>query len=166
MWAIVKFEKKALNFLKINIKKILGDEVEFYLPQVLVEKYKNNKIIKKTNYLLGNHLFVFHKNLFVKEIYENIKFTKGLKYFFYESKNSQKDIKDFIFKCKDSENYLGYISSSIYKIEKNKEYKFNNGPFVNEIFKIIGLQKNKIDIVLGNFKTSLDLKNFNFSQVL
>jgi len=46
-----------------------------------------------------------------------------------------------------------------------KSYKFNTGPFTNEIFKIINLQKNKINILLNNIKTTIDKRSFLFSPV-
>ena len=42
MWAIAKFEKKNLGFLKKDLKKKLGNDVKFYLPKIFIKKYKKN----------------------------------------------------------------------------------------------------------------------------
>ena len=65
--------------------------------------------------------FCFIKIYFSKNTYEEIKFTKGLKYFFCESKNSQNDITNFVKNCKNSENDLGFIRNSIFNLEKKKK---------------------------------------------
>lgn len=166
MWAILKFKKNNLEFLKANLKEKIGNDLKFYLPKISIQKFKKNKLTNKVYYPLGDHIFLFHKNIFLKNTYEKIKFTKGLKYFFYESKNSQSDIKNFVNNCKNLENDLGYIRNSYLNLEKNKKYKFDNGPFTEKIFKIIGVKKNNIDITLGNFKTTLNYNDFNFSPVL
>ena len=49
--------------------------------------------------------------------------------------------------------------------EKNKIYKFSSGPFTNKIFKIIALNKNKIDILMGNIKSTINKKNFLFEPI-
>ena len=91
-----------------------------------------------------------------------MKFTKGLKYFLSGFSQSQKDIEKFIHKCKESENKYGYLTQSFYEICKNTNYRFSSGPFTEKIFKIINLQKNKIDILLGNIKITTDKKEFSF----
>ena len=93
MWAIIKFDKKNLEFLKNNIKKKLGNEVEFYLPKIFVEKYKNNKLVGQELNLLGDYLFFSHDKLKNKSILNELKFTKGLKYFLDGFSQSQKEIK-------------------------------------------------------------------------
>ena len=47
----------------------------------------------------------------------------------------------------------------------NSNYKFLTGPFAEKIFKIISLQKNKINILMGNLKTTIDKKEFFFNPV-
>ena len=60
----------------------------------------------------------------------------------------------------------GRISPGFLNIILNKNYKFNSGPFSEKIFKIIGLQRNKIDILLGNLKTTINKKEFSFSPLI
>ena len=47
----------------------------------------------------------------------------------------------------------------------NKIYKFTWGPFTQKIFKIINLNKDKIDILIGNIKTRINKKKFLFKPV-
>ena len=63
------------------------------------------------------------------------------------------------------ENENGYITHSIYKTEVNKIYKFASGPFTQKIFKIINLNKEKIDVLIGNLKTRINRKEFLFKPV-
>ena len=66
---------------------------------------------------------------------------------------------------KKLENENGYITQSIYQTEINKIYKFTSGPFTQKIFKIINLNKDKIDILIGNIKTRINKKKFLFKPV-
>ena len=48
MWAVIKFEKKKLSFLKEDLKKKLGDNCKFYLPKlvlkILSKKISNQRV--------------------------------------------------------------------------------------------------------------------------
>ena len=44
-------------------------------------------------------------------------------------------------------------------------YKFITGPLTNKIFKIINFQKNKLNILINNFHTTVDKRDFLFSRV-
>jgi len=163
MWIILKFDKKKFLSLKKDLESKLGKDLIIYYPKILVERYKKNKIIKKEYNILGDYLFCYHKKFTNQKNLEIIKFSKGLKYFlnfFYES---QREIIEFINKCKKTENQKGYISANFYNLCVNASYKFKSGPFNNQIFKIINLHKNRIDILLGEIKTSIEKKKFLFS---
>jgi hypothetical protein len=47
----------------------------------------------------------------------------------------------------------------------NSQYKFASGPFVEEIFEIINLQKNRINILMGNIKTTIKKQEFLFNPL-
>ena len=47
MWTILKFDKKNPSLLKENLIKKLGKDLKLYHPKILVQKYKNNKLINK-----------------------------------------------------------------------------------------------------------------------
>ena len=159
MWAILKIDRKKFSVLKKDLKDKLGADTIFYNPKLLIQKYKNNKLINKELNLLGDYLFCFHTDLNNAKTKSQLKFVRGLKYLLDGFIHSQNEIKDFIYTCKNSEN-AGYLSTNFLNLDKNKQYKFASGPFVDTIFKIINLQKNKIDILMGNFKTTINKKNF------
>ena len=155
MWVIIKFDKNNFKFLKKELKKKLGDNFTIYNPKFFFQKYINNKRIYKEFNLLGDYLFCFHKNFENPDTLNNLKFTKGLKYFLNGFIQSQEEIKKFIKKCKGAENGEGYLTQNFFEFKCNSKYQFVSGPFTEMIFKIIGLQKNKINILLGNVKTTI-----------
>ena len=165
MWTIIKFDNKNLEFLKKGLKKKLGQDFYIYRPKLFIQKYKKNNLLKKELHVLGDYLFCFHKSFKNPQTINKLKFTKGLKYFLEGFIQSQDEIKEFVDKCKKSENEEGYLSQNFFDLCINSKYKFNTGPFSEIIFKIIGLQKNKINILLGNVKTTFNKDEFLFSSV-
>jgi len=95
----------------------------------------------------------------------NLKFCRGLNYFLSGFKQSQTEIENFINKCKSFEDKYGYLSNSFFLQKVNQTCKFSSGPFTNKIFKIIALNKNKIDVLMGNIKTTINRKNFLFKPI-
>ena len=77
---------------------------------------------------------------------------------------SQKEIKEFVGKCKNTEKD-GYLYPDFFNLFKDKKYKFNSGPFADTIFKIINFRKNEIDILMGNLKTTVNRQKFLFYPV-
>jgi hypothetical protein len=165
MWAIIKFDKNNLEFLKKELKKKMGDDFTIYNPKFIFQKHTNNRCINKEFNLLGDYLFCFHKNLKNPDTVNNLKFTRGLKYVLNGFIQSQEEIKKFIKKCKDSENEKGYLTQNFFELCINSKYQFISGPFTKMIFKIINLQKNKINILLGNIKTTIKENEFVFSPL-
>lgn len=160
MWSVIKFDKKKYNLLRGDIEKKIGSNCIIYRPKILIQKYKNNKLIDKEIDILNDYLFCFHEKLGNKNIDQQFNFLRGLKYFLSGHIEFQTDIKNFIEKCKNSENKDGYISKNLFEININSHYKFSSGPFVDKIFKILNLRKNKINILLGNLKTTISKKRF------
>ena len=155
MWAILKFDKNKLEFLKKEIKKKIGSESSFYNPKFFIQRYNKNKLVNKELSLLGDYIFCYHKKFNDYQTINKLKFTKGLKYFLNGFINSQSDIEKFIKKCKESENKNGYLTQNFFKIIKNTQYKFSSGPLSQMIFEVVNLQENKINILLGNIKTTI-----------
>ena len=60
MWTVIKFNKDQLNFLKSELKNKFGEDLKFYCPKIIIEKFKNNKLVKKECNLLGDYLFCFN----------------------------------------------------------------------------------------------------------
>jgi len=164
MWTIIKFNKKKLAYLKDDLKVKLGEDLNIYIPKMFIQKYRNNKFVDREFDLLGNYLFCFHEKFKDPQTISNLKFTRGLKYFLNGFNQSQNEIRKFIEKCKSSEDKNGYLSQNFFELCINSKYKFYSGPFTETIFKIIDLQKNKINILLGNIKTTINKNKFLFSQ--
>ena len=163
MWTVLKFDKKKFEFLKKDISKKLGKNYEIYYPKLVIQKFKNNKLVNKEFDLLGDYLLCFHKDFSDSETIKKLKFCRGLKYFLNGFKSSQTEIEKFIHKCKKNENRNGLLTKNFLDLQIKSKYKFTSGPFVEKIFEIINLQKNKIDILMGNLKTTIKKEEFLFS---
>tara|TARA_X000001036_G_C20578684_1_gene765780 strand:- start:176 stop:673 length:498 start_codon:yes stop_codon:yes gene_type:complete len=163
MWTVLKFDKKALGLLTKGLKEKLGKDLKIYAPKLRIQKYHNNKLINKELSLLGDYMFCFHKDLKYKNTINSLRFVRGLKYFLDDFNRSQKDLEEFIKKCKDSESEEGFISRDFFDLDLKKKYKFASGPFSDKIFQIIDLQRNKIKVLMGNIKTTIKRKEFLFT---
>ena len=165
MWTVLKIEKNKLEFLKRELQKKLNNELNFYIPKFFSEKYLKNKLTRKELNLLGDYVFCYHKKFSDANIINDLKFTKGLKYFLDGFKKSQSEIKNFIQKCKEAENEKGYLTHSFLEIVKNNKYKFSTGPFSQLIFNVVNLQQEKLDIFLGNLKTTVKRDKYFISSL-
>jgi len=165
MWIILKFDNKYFELLKKDLKEKLGAEISIYRPKFLVQKYKNNKVINKELNVLGDYLFCFHKDFINSQSLNKFKFIRGLKYFLTGFSESQEEIVKFIKKCRSLESKEGYLSYGFYDLNINSEYQFSNGPFANLVCKILEFQKNKIQILIGNLKTTIEKNKFLFKPV-
>ena len=126
MWAVIKFDKKNFHLLKETFQKKMGKDCVIYRPKILIQKYKNNKLINKEVDLLGDYLFCFHKNFCKKSTINQLKFSIGLKYFLDGFIEFQLDVKNFIETCKNLEDSKGYISQNLFEININSNYKFSS----------------------------------------
>lgn len=165
MWTIFKLDKKRYSLLKSDFKKKLGNEFIFYSPKMKFQKFRKNKLSNFEFDLMGNYVFCFHKGFSKNSNLSILKFSRGLKYFLNGYNQSQFEISNFIKKCKSLEDKDGYISSNFFKICRNKTYKFSSGPFSEKLFKIIDLQKNQIEILMGNIKTTISKQKFLYKPV-
>ena len=109
--------------------------------------------------------FIGYKSFCKKSTINQLKFSRGLKYFLDGFTELQEDVQNFVEKCKNLEDSKGYISEGLFEININSNYKFSSGPFAEKIFKIVNLQKNKIDILMGSLKTTINKKEFLFTPV-
>ena len=164
MWIVAKYDKKKANFFLEDLKKKLKDKVVIYNPRVKIEKFYKKKLISKEFNILGDYIFCFNPKFANQKILDNLQFTKGLKYFLSGFYKSQKEIKEFIKKCKKSENENGFISADFFDIELNKKYKFNSGPLLNLIFQVVEIQKTKFKIIMGDKIATIE-KGFLFSPL-
>jgi len=161
MWVVIKFKKENLSLLKEDLKKKLGTSPKIYIPTLQLFYTKKNKNFKKKLFILGDYLFCFHKSFEDKKIISSIKYCKGLKYIVEGFKDSQTEIKKFIYHCSKHEDNNGYLKQTFFEISTQKDFKFISGPFSDMIFQIINIQKNKIKILVGNLVTTIsDKKNY------
>ena len=117
MWAIFKINNKQSIYLKKDLEKILGKNIIIYKPKISVQKYKKNKLFSKEYSLLGDYIFCFHSKFNCSSNLNLLKFCRGLKYFLSGSISSQNEIKDFILKCKNSEDKFGNITTDFFQID-------------------------------------------------
>ena len=97
-----------------------------------------------------------------------MKYVKGLKDLIPNFKETQNEITNFIQRCKKTEDKNGFLTSNFYNFlsdYQNRKYKFQSGPFTSFIFKIIEVQKDKLSISIGNYKTTVKSKKFLFEAV-
>ncbi len=165
MWTIIKFDKKKINLLKNDLTKKIGQNYKIYSPKLVFKKFKDKKIILKEFNLLGDYLFCYHENFKNDEILRTLNYLKGIKYVLKGFESCQVDISKFIAKCKNFEDENGFLNSEFYDLKINQNYQFFSGPFSNTIFKIIELQKTKINIMIGNLKTTIKTKEYLFKPI-
>ena len=68
---------------------------------------------------------------------------------------SEKEILEFVEKCKAHEDEDGYLKQGFFESSINTRAKFISGPFTNMIFNIISKQNNKLIIRIGNITTTI-----------
>ena len=165
MWIITKFDKKYLNLLKQDLCNKLDKDIKFYIPKILIKKFYNNKLLNKEVNLLGDYIFCYHEKLSEKKFLNIIKNCRGMKYMLNGHKQFQTEISEFVKGCKSLENDNGYLKQNFYEMELKRSYKFISGPFIEKIFTIIKIQQSKIDILIGDLKTSVKKQEFLFSPI-
>ena len=165
MWTVLKFNKKNLALLKEDFNTKLGKDVKFYAPKIQLKRFLKRKILVKEISLLNDYLLCFHKDFSKRSVLNSLKYCRGLKYFLSDFITSQKEIENFIYKCKKNEIKNGYIASSFFEHKKNENYEFISGPFTNFIFSI--LKENKLSIygTMGNYSVTVS-KNSNYFRTV
>ena len=159
MWIAVECKKNNYQFFIKHLKKKIKDKLILYYPKLKIEKfYRNKKIFKEVN-LIKNYVFCYSKKFDDKKYLNSFKYIRGLKYILSGYHDSQNQIKAFIEKCRNKEDNEGYLLPSFFDVEINKKYKFDSGPFLNHIFKVVEINKNKFKIVMGNKVTTVK-KNY------
>lgn len=155
MWIIAKYKSNELNILKNRFKEILGNEPEYFSPKI-----KYNKIIKQKfktfqKSILEGYLICFHSKFNSKDVLNNLKYTRGITYILDGFKNNQKEIFEFVNKCKNFEDENGFIKQEFFSNKNFTRAKFVSGPFTNIVFDILSRHSDKIEILIGKYKTSI-----------
>ena len=150
MWAIIKINKKNLSLLKKDFLTKLGNDVKFFVPKLRLNIFNKSKLLIKESLLLDDYILCFHKDFKKRSVLSSLKYSKGLKYFLTDFFCSQKEIEQFINKCKENEDDNGYIKPSFFDFKKSKNYEFISGPFTRMIFSIINENKMNLKVLIGN----------------
>ena len=127
MWAVIKFDAKNFNFFKRELRAKLSCNHVLYCPKLLIQKYKNNKLIKKEYNILGDYVFCYDKKFQNEEILTKLKFVKGLKCILGGFSLYQEEIVKFISQCKKFENHNGYITQNFSTIPTDLAGTFKRG---------------------------------------
>ena len=159
MWIVAKVNNKEFNTFKKALMSNLGIVPEIYGPKILIDKLIKNKIHRKKEFILDNYIFLKHDKFLDKNILNSLNYLRGLDMILPFSESSQYEITNFIKKCKENENTLGYLSQSFFDLILNKQVKFNSGPFSKFIGKLIEIQKNKIKVLVKNCLITENTKN-------
>tara|TARA_Y100000591_G_C21401857_1_gene483193 strand:+ start:51 stop:545 length:495 start_codon:yes stop_codon:yes gene_type:complete len=160
MWIVAKMKKNQINILQESIKKKIGSESELYIPKIQITKMIKGKLLnKESKFLLGNYFFIKNNKFENSAILETLKYLKGLHSIVPFAISSQREIIDFINKCKKNENKSGFISQSFFNLIINKKIKFYSGPLTNFICELIEVEKNKIKVLVNNYMVTVNSKN-------
>lgn len=165
MWLIFKIDEKKTNFFKKEICLNTNSETIFYTPKILINRYSKNKLIKKEFKVLGDYIFCHNKKFSNLKLLSILKYTKGCKYILNGFLRSQNEINNFIQNFRKLENKDGYVADNFYALKEKLKYKFKSGPFTDQMFKILKIQKKTFEILLSNFKITLRKENFLFEPL-
>ena len=162
MWIIIKFKQNQFYTLKQEFKKKLEIEPNFFFPKLKLQKIKKNKLISYVSPLLGDYIFCFHPKFSNENILRNVNYLKGVKFLLNGFRNYQKDIPNFINRCRSSEDENGYIKQTFFNFVAIDKIKFLSGPFTNIIFKVLKRQKNSMQVSDGNVNVSFSTERYFF----
>ena len=168
MWIVIKYDKKNFYNLQKDLKEKIGETPIFYLPKIKLQYIKKNKILNKVKFILNDYLFCYHKKFEDTKFLQVIKYTRGLKNLIPNFKEAQKEIINFIQRCKRTEDKNGFVTSKFFNFLsdfKNKNYKFQSGPFTNFIFKVMETQGDSLFISIGKYKTTVKSNKYLFETV-
>ena len=155
MWIIAKYKLNELNILKKKLKEILGDEPKYFIPKIKYTKVVKKKFISIQKSILEGYLICSHNKFASKDILNILKYTKGISYILEGFKNNQKEILEFVNKCKKFEDDEGFLTQSFFCNKNFNRAKFISGPFTNLFFDILSNQSDKIEILMGKYKTTI-----------
>lgn len=155
MWLVIKYKTNQFNFLINNLKEAIGEIPEMCIPKI---KSRKKKYSKKNSdlFLLEDYLICYHKKFSENSTLFQLKYLKGLKYYLDGFQNQQTEIQKFVNYCKHYEKN-GYISQEFFNNINFEKGKFISGPFASLVFNILERNKNKLKVLVGNFKTTINL---------
>ena len=159
MWIIAKYKLNELNILKNKLKEILGNEPEYFIPKI-----KYNKIVKKKfktiqKPILEDYLICFHERFNNSNLLNTLRYIKGINCLLDGFKNNQKEIVTFISRCKSFEDKNGFIKQDFFSYKSFIKGKFVSGPFTNLVFDVLSKHSDKMEILIGKYKTTISEKS-------
>ncbi len=164
MWIVVKYKKGGEHQLIENIQKKIQSSIEYYVPKIKYKLFKNNSSYMYEENILNNYMFIKSEKFKYKNYLDLIQFTKGLILILNNYKISQKNIINFLVKCKTHEKN-GFISSSFFSFIEKTNFIFLTGPFYKKIFKIIRKRNNFLDISVNNLSLKVSNKNLVYKNI-
>ena len=165
MWIIIKFKPNQFHALEKEFKKKLEIEPKFFFPKLNLQRIKKNKLISYASPLLGDYIFCFHPKFNNENILRYVNHFRGVKFLLNGFKNYQKDILNFIDRCKKCEDENGYIKQTFFNFVAVEKIKFLSGPFTNIIFKVLKRQKDSMQVFDGNVNVSFSAERYLFEAV-
>ena len=154
MWTVAKHNPGQSRIFKETMKKILGEEIEYYQPKIVIS-LKKRKIFKN---ILGDYIFCNHKKFLDEKNLKSLQYVKGLSYFLPNYKSDQSSITMFLEKCKMHEGSNKVLQPSFFDDLIELKAKFLTGPFKNLVFDIINRNKNNIIAKINNLKITVKSK--------
>lgn len=165
MWTIIKFDKKKIEELKKNFNKKLGSKPTFYIPKIKIQKNSRKKLNDYEFDILGDYAFCYHRDISKNSVIYSLKNTIGLKYFLEGFSICQKQIIDFIQKCKNYENADGFLRQDFFDIDNKINFQFTAGPFNKFFFRLIEERRKKYVVTLNSFKINISKKRTLFKTI-
>jgi hypothetical protein len=159
MWIIAKYNTNELKIMQNSFAKVLGKTVEFYNPKIKYQKYIKNFLKTYEKPVLEGYIICRHSKFQDSKILNKLKNIRGLKYFLSGYIQNQKEISEFVKKCKIHEDGCGYLQQDFFESSIHTQAKFISGIFTNMIFKIISKKNNKLRIRVGNIITTINNKS-------
>ena len=122
MWVVAKYKKKKKFIEFKNKSKNSFEDIVLYRPKILINYFKNNKLIEKEICLFNDYIFIYSKDFIKKNKLNNLNFTNGIKSVLNNSIFNQKELNDFISKCKNFEDSHGYLKQDFFNFLKKKHF--------------------------------------------
>ena len=161
MWIVFKYKINQLNILKKSLRDLLGNDLEYFIPRIKYDLIIKTKIKTFQKSILEGYLICFDEKFNDKNIVNRLKYTKGINYILDGFQTSQNEILDFVNKCKKFQDQEGFMKQDFFSKTNFTKARFISGPFTNLVFEVLSQQADKIEILIGKYKTILS-KNSRF----
>ena len=122
MWIVIQYKKNNESDLISEIRKKVNSEIEFYIPKIKY-KIKKNSIKEIEENILKDYMFVKSDKFRNKNFLDLIKYSVGLKSILDNFKISQKNIIDFLDKCKSHEKE-GLLKNTFFSFIEKSDFIF------------------------------------------